>query len=335
LVCSPVGGRATRKKLRTGKEDGVSQFVITGAAGFIGSNLASALLGRGHAVVGVDNLLAGKRENLAEVGGGMTFLEGDVRDLALMRRACEGADYVLHHAALASVPWSMAEPALAHEHNVTGTLHAMIAARDAGVRRFVLATTSAVYGDGGAVPSREDQPLRPESPYAATKLMGEQYAALFARAFGLSTVGLRYFNVFGPRQDPGSAYAAAIPIFVRKALAGEAPVIFGDGEQTRDFVYVEDVVEANLLACAAGPEASGEVFNIGGGASITVNALCREITALVGGGVAPVHAPRRAGDVLDSRADIGKARRVLGFAPRFSVADGLRRAIGWYEKHLV
>lgn len=312
----------------------MAKFVITGAAGFIGSNLASALLERGHAVVGVDNLLAGKRENVGAVGGGMAFLEGDVRDLALMRRACEGADYVLHHAALASVPWSMAEPALAHEHNVTGTLHALIAARDAGVKRFVYATTSAVYGNEGAVPSREDQPPRPESPYAATKLMGEQYAALFSRAFGLSTVGLRYFNVFGPRQDPASAYAAAIPIFVRKALAGEPPVIFGDGEQTRDFVYVEDVVEANLLACAAGPEAGGGVFNVGGGRSVTVNALCREIAELVGARVEPVHAPPRPGDVLHSRADIGRARRVLGFEPRFSVAEGLGRAIGWYRRHL-
>jgi nucleoside-diphosphate-sugar epimerase len=312
----------------------VSKFVVTGAAGFIGSNLASALLERGHAVVGVDNFLTGKRENLSAVGGGMAFIEGDVRDLELMRRACDGADYVLHHAALASVPWSMAEPALAHEHNATGTLHALIAARDAGVRRFVLATTSAVYGNEGAVPSREDQPLRPESPYAATKLMGEQYAALFARAFGLSTVGLRYFNVFGPRQDPASAYAAAIPIFVRKALCGEPAVIFGDGEQTRDFVYVDDVVEANLLACAAGAEASGEVFNVGGGANVTINGLCREIVALVGTAVAPVHAPPRAGDVVHSKADIAKARRLLGYEPRCSVAQGLARAIGWYAEHL-
>jgi len=251
--------------------------VVTGAAGFIGSNLASALLERGHSVVGVDNFLTGKRENVAEVGDGLELFEGDVRDLSLMRRACEGADYVLHHAALASVPWSMEEPALAHEHNATGTLHAMIAARDAGVKRFVFATTSAVYGNGGAVPSREDQPLQPESPYAATKLMNELYAALFTRSYDLSTVGLRYFNVFGPRQDPTSAYAAAIPIFVSKTLRGEPPVIFGDGEQTRDFVYVDDVVEANLLACAAGEGASGEVFNIGGGASVTVNELCREI----------------------------------------------------------
>ena len=313
----------------------MAKFVVTGAAGFIGSNLASALLARGHAVVGVDNLLTGKRENVAAVGPGMAFVEGDVRDLEVMRRACDGADFVLHHAALASVPWSMAEPALAHAHNATGTLHALIAARDAGVKRFVLATTSAVYGNDGPVPSREDQPLRPESPYAATKLMGEQYAALFTRAFGLSTVGLRYFNVFGPRQDPASAYAAAIPIFVKRALAGDPPVIFGDGEQTRDFVYIDDVVEANLLACTAGPEASGEVFNVGGGASVTVNALCREIAALVGSAVAPVHAPPRAGDVVHSRADISKARRALAYEPRCSVAEGLGRAIGWYEAHLV
>jgi len=310
----------------------LSRFVITGAAGFIGSNLARAILERGHAVVGVDNFLTGKRENLAGIAGEFELVEGDVRDLELMRRAFRGADYVLHHAALASVPWSMAEPALAHDHNATGTMNALIAARDAGVKRFVLASTSAVYGDGAQVPCREDQPLEPESPYAATKLIGELYAALFFRAYGLSTAMLRYFNVFGPRQDPKSAYAAAIPIFVRKALAGEAPVIFGDGEQTRDFVYVDDVVAADLLACAAGPEVSGEAFNIGGGARVTINDLCREIVGLVGSKVAPVHAPQRPGDVLHSQADIGKARRLLGFEPAFDVASGLRKAIGWYEK---
>jgi nucleoside-diphosphate-sugar epimerase len=310
----------------------VSRFAITGAAGFIGSNLARALLARGHAVVGIDNLLTGKRENLADLAGAFEFVAGDVRDLDALRRAFAGADYVLHHAALASVPWSVAEPALAHDHNATGTLHALIAARDAGVARFVLASTSAVYGDGAAVPCREDHPPRPESPYAATKLIGEQYAALFHRAYGLPTIALRYFNVFGPRQDPRSAYAAAIPIFVRKALAGEPPLIFGDGEQTRDFVHVDDVVAANLLACAAGPEACGEAYNIGGGARVTVNALCREIVALCGAAVAPVHAPERPGDVRHSQADIGKARRALGFAPAVALADGLRAAIGWYRE---
>ena len=310
----------------------MSRFVITGAAGFIGSNLARAILERGHAVVGVDSFLTGKRENLAGIAGEFELVEGDVRDLEGMRRAFRGADYVLHHAALASVPWSMAEPGLAHEHNATGTLNALIAARDAGVQRFVLASTSALYGDGAQVPCREDQPLRPESPYAATKLIGELYAALFHRAFGLSTAMLRYFNVFGPRQDPRSAYAAAIPIFVRKALAGEAPVIFGDGEQTRDFVYVDDVVAANLAACAAGPDVGGEAFNIGGGARVTINDLCREIVGSVGSKVAAVHAPPRPGDVLHSQADIGKARRLLGFEPAFDVAKGLRKAIGWYAE---
>ena len=309
----------------------LSRFAITGAAGFIGSNLARAILERGHAVVGIDNFLTGKRENLAWIAGDFELVEGDVRDLDLLRRAFRGANYVLHHAALASVPWSVAEPKLAHDHNATGTLNALVAARDVGVDRFVLASTSAVYGDEAVVPSREDHALKPESPYAATKLIGELYAALFHRAYGLPTVSLRYFNVFGPRQDPKSAYAAAIPIFVRKALAGEAPVIFGDGEQTRDFVYVDDVVAANLLACAAGPEACGEAFNIGGGGRVTVNALCREIIALVGANVAPVHAPPRAGDVRHSQADIGKARRSLGFEPAFDVAKGLQKAIGWYE----
>ena len=308
------------------------RYVITGAAGFIGSNLTRAILERGHAVVGIDNFLTGKRENLAGIAGEFELVEGDVRDAELLRRAFRGATYVLHHAALASVPWSVAEPALAHDHNATGTLNALVAARDAGVERFVLASTSAVYGDGAQVPCGEDQPLRPESPYAATKLIGESYAALFHRTYGLPTIALRYFNVFGPRQDPQSAYAAAIPIFARKALAGEPPVIFGDGEQTRDFVHVDDVIAANLLACAASGPACGEAFNIGGGARVTVNALCREIIALVGADVAPVHAPPRAGDVRHSLADIGKARRVLGFEPAFDVATGLRQAIGWYAK---
>ena len=313
-------------------KNSLSRFAITGAAGFIGSNLSRAILERGHAVVGIDSFLTGKRENLAGVAGDFELVEGDIRDVELLRRAFRGADFVLHHAALASVPWSVAEPALAHDHNATGTLNALVAARDAGVKRFVLASTSAVYGDGARVPCREDDPLRPESPYAATKLVGEQYAALFQRLYALEAVSLRYFNVFGPRQDPASAYSGVLARFCAAFCGNEEITIFGDGEQTRDFVYVDDVIAANLLACAAGPEAVGEAFNIGGGARVTINDLCREIVALVGSKVAPVHVAPRAGDVLHSQADIGKARKLLGFAPAFDVASGLRKAIGWYEK---
>jgi len=309
-------------------------FLITGAAGFIGSNLARALVDKGSSVIGVDCFLAGKRENLTGIGEGFRFVEGDIRDPALLPPLCAGVDFVLHHAAMASVPWSVAQPALAHAHNVTGTFNVLAAAREAGVRRVVMASTSAVYGNRDLLPSREDQPLDPLSPYAVTKLMGEHYLAMFSRVWGLPTVGLRYFNVFGPRQDPTSAYAAAIPIFTRALLRGERPVIFGDGEQTRDFVFVEDVIRANLLACEAGPGVDGRVFNIGTGTRITVNRLCGLLGSLLGAGQEPVHGPARDGDALHSMADISRAREALGFEPAFDVGAGLERAIGWYKENL-
>jgi len=310
------------------------RYLVTGAAGFIGSNLAEGILAAGHRVVGIDNFLTGKRENIESFRDRMEFHEGDIRDLPLVRQLCEGVDFVLHHAALASVPWSVDDPVLAHDHNVTGTLNVLVAARDAGVKRVVAAVTSAAYGDTEVMPCREDQPVESLSPYAATKLMDEMYAALFSKIYGLPTVGLRYFNVFGKRQDPDSAYAAAIPVFVQKALQGEPPVIFGDGEQTRDFVYIEDVIEANLRACEAGPEADGQVFNIGTGKSVTVNALCNRILELLDVDIVPKHGPMRKGDVLHSLADIEKARRILGFSPVFDVMTGLEKSIGWYRENL-
>ena len=309
-------------------------YLVTGAAGFIGSNLAEGILAAGHRVVGVDNFLTGKLENIEFFQDRMEFHEGDIRDLPLMRQLCEGVDFVLHHAALASVPWSVDDPVLAHDHNVTGTLNVLVAARDAGVKRVVAAVTSAAYGDTEVMPCRENQPVESLSPYAATKLMDEMYAALFSKIYGLPTVGLRYFNVFGKRQDPDSAYAAAIPVFVQKALQGESPVIFGDGEQTRDFVYIEDVIEANLRACEAGPEADGQVFNIGTGKSVTINALCNRILELLGVDIVPKHGPMRKGDVLHSLADIEKARQILGFSPVFDVMTGLEESIGWYRENL-
>ena len=312
----------------------MSGYLVTGVAGFIGSNLAEGILAAGHRVVGVDNFLTGKRENIASFQDRMEFHEGDIRDLPLMRRLCEGVDFVLHHAALASVPWSVDDPVLAHDHNVTGTLNVLVAARDAGVKRVVAAVTSAAYGDTEIMPCVENQPVESLSPYAATKLMDEMYAALFSRIYGLPTVGLRYFNVFGKRQDPDSAYAAAIPVFVRKALRDEPPVIFGDGEQTRDFIFIEDVIEANLKACEAGPEADGQVFNIGTGKSVTINALCNRILELLGVDLTPEHGPIRKGDVLHSLADIEKARRILGFSPVFDVMTGLEKSIDWYRENL-
>jgi len=309
----------------------MTSFLVTGAAGFIGSNLVEALVSAGERVVGVDNLLTGKRENLEGLSGDFRFVEGDIRDLDRLRELCRGVDFVLHQAALASVPWSVEEPILAHEHNTTGTHNVLVAARDAGVRRVVLASSSSVYGETEVVPSPESLPPRPASPYAATKAAAEAIAAAFDASMGLETVALRYFNVYGPRQDPASGYAAAIPAFATRALTGERPVIFGDGEQTRDFVYVEDVVRANLLACEAGPEACGRAFNVGTGAAVSVNELCETILEVAGAGIEPDRGPERAGDVRHSWADVTSAREVLGFEPRCDLAGGLARTVDWYR----
>lgn len=313
----------------------MTAFLITGAAGFIGSNLAEGLVERGHRVVGVDNFLTGKRANLEWPGSGsMTFVEADIRDRDRMVSLMDGIDFVLHHAALASVPWSVEDPVLANDHNVNGTLSVLLGARDAGVEKVVMACTSAVYGNTDRLPAREDQPVECLSPYASTKLMGEQYLALFRRVWGVATVGLRYFNVYGARQDPTSAYAAAIPIFASRILAGERSTIFGDGEQTRDFIHVDDVVEANLKACEAGDEASGQFFNIGGGRRVTVNELFSRIARLLGGEAAVDHGPERPGDARHSVADISKAARVLGFEPSLDLEAGLARTVDWYRENL-
>jgi nucleoside-diphosphate-sugar epimerase len=310
----------------------MTSYLVTGAAGFIGSNLVEALVAGGEQVIGLDNLLSGKRENLGGISGQFRFVEGDVRDLETLRELCRGIDFVLHQAALASVPWSIEDPVLAHEHNTTGTHNVLVAARDAGVKRVVLASSSAVYGDTEVVPSPETLPLRPTSPYAATKVAAEALATAFHQSMGLETVALRYFNVYGPRQDPASGYAAAIPAFFSRALAGQRPTIFGDGDQTRDFVFVEDVVRANLLACEAGGDACGRAFNIGTGQAVTVGELCAAILDLAGAEITPDHGPERSGDVRHSRADISAARAALGFEPRFDLRAGLDKTIGWYRE---
>ncbi|MBN2341082.1 MAG: SDR family oxidoreductase [Deltaproteobacteria bacterium] len=312
----------------------MTNYLITGAAGFIGSNLAEHLIEQGETVVGVDNFLTGKRENIASLRERMRFVEGDIRDASLMNELCEGVDYVLHHAAMASVPWSMKEPMLCHEHNATGTLNVLLAARDAGVKKVVMAVTSAAYGNTETLPAHEALPTMALSPYGATKLIGEIYLQLFSTAYALPTVGLRYFNVFGKRQDPQSAYAAAIPIFAKKLIEGKAPTIFGDGEQTRDFVYIKDVVQANLKACTAPPSADGQVFNIGTGTQITVTDLIRYMSDLLDIHIAPDHVPERAGDVKHSVADITKAEQHLGYTPDYTVYEGLKEAIEWYRKNL-
>ncbi len=311
----------------------MATFLVTGVAGFIGSNLAEALLGRGHRVRGLDNFLSGKRENLEGLEG-LEFVHGDVRDLDTCRRACEGVDYVLHQAALGSVPRSIEDPVLSNDCNVTGTLNMLVAARDAGVKRFVFAASSSAYGDTPELPKVETMRPQPLSPYALTKLAGEEYCRLFFELYGFETVSLRYFNVYGRRQDPFSMYAAVIPKFVSALLRGEPPEIYGDGEQTRDFTYIEDVVQANLKACEASREACGRVYNIAFGQRISLNELYAEIARLLGTDIRPRYGPPRPGDVRHSLADISRARDALGYEPAFDVRRGLTEAIGWYREHL-
>jgi len=309
----------------------MARFLVTGGAGFIGSHIAETLVRRGDSVRVLDNLMTGKRENLAAFIDRLEFLEGDIRDLATCRRAAAGVDHVLHEAALASVPGSIADPVLTNAINVTGTLNLLVAARDAGVRSFVLASSSAVYGDDPTLPKVEGKEGKPLSPYAVSKWVDEKYGQAFHALYGMKTVALRYFNVYGSRQDPGSAYAAVIPLFITKGLRGEPPVIYGDGEQSRDFIHVDDVVRANLAA-AESPDAGGEALNIAGGTGLTINALLAAVNGALGKDVRPVRAEPRPGDIRHSTAAIGRARRVLGFEPGVSLADGLRRTISWYKE---
>ncbi|HEX6537395.1 MAG TPA: SDR family oxidoreductase [Gemmatimonadaceae bacterium] len=303
------------------------RYVVTGGAGFIGSHLVEHLVGEGHEVVVLDDFSTGRRENIAPWLDRIEVVEGSLVDPAACRRAIAGADYVLHQGALPSVPRSVRDPAASHAANATGTLNVLIAARDAKVQRVVYAASSSAYGNTPELPKRETMVARPLSPYAVSKLAGEQYCRAFHASFGLPTVALRYFNVFGPRQDPTSQYAAVIPKFATAALAGESPTIFGDGEQTRDFTFIANVVRANLLACTAGPAAFGEVVNIGCGERISVNELWRRIRALVGASVEARHEPARTGDVRDSLAALDRARELIGYEPVVSVDEGLRATV--------
>lgn len=310
----------------------MGRFLVTGAAGFIGRSITAELLARGQQVRGVDNFITGKRANLAGLEE-MEFIEGDLRDPATCARVCEGINTVFHEAALASVPRSVADPVATNEHCVMATLNLLVAARDADVRRVVYAGSSSAYGDTPTLPKHEAMKLNPISPYAAAKLAGEQYMQVFARVYGLETVVLRYFNVFGPYQDPTSHYSGVLAIFCRKMLAGEQPAIYGDGEQSRDFTYIENVVKANLLAAAAPAEkVSGRVMNAATGARFTLNQtfdILRELTGYEG---SPAYGEPRAGDVRDSLADITLAHELLGYEPVVDFREGLRRTVQWYRQ---
>ncbi len=311
----------------------MSRYLITGVAGFIGSNLAEALLAAGEIVRGLDDFSTGRRENLAGLDD-LEFVEGDIRDLEACRAACAGVDFVLHQAALGSVPRSVADPITSNAANITGTLNMLVAARDAGARRLVFAASSSAYGDTPTLPKVETMPARPLSPYAITKYAGEEYCRTFTALYGFETVALRYFNVFGRRQDPHSTYAAVIPKFASALLRGQSPEIHGDGEQTRDFTYIANVVQANLKACRAPSEACGEVYNVACGERISLNRLYRRIAELLGSDREPRYGPPRPGDVRDSLADIDKARRLLAYEPTHTVEQGLAAAMEWYRENL-
>lgn len=312
-------------------------FLVTGGAGFIGSHLCDALLRLGHEVRCLDDLSTGSRANVDLFTGrpGYTFVRGDIRDFDTCMAATDGIDYVLHEAAWGSVPRSIEQPLLYEDINVRGTLNMLEASRRSGVRRFIYASSSSVYGDSPALPKREGEEGGALSPYAVTKRNIEEYGRLYAKLYDLDTCGLRYFNVFGPRQDPAGAYAAAIPKFISQLLRGEDSIIYGDGTQSRDFTYVENVVEANLKACVTQDDVSGEVFNVAFGAEerlIDVYETLMKALAVVG---KPRFAPARAGDIKHSVADISKARRLLGYDPTYSLSDGIQHSIAWYRNALL
>jgi nucleoside-diphosphate-sugar epimerase len=307
----------------------MSFYLVTGGAGFIGSHLTEELVRRGERVRVVDSLITGKRQNLAHIPR-VEFLEGDLADPEVAKQAVAGVDYVLHQAAIPSVPRSVVDPVTSHRANVDASLNLLVAARDAHVKRVVYAGSSSAYGNTPTLPKTESMPTGPLSPYALQKLVAEQYCQLFTNLYGLETVTTRYFNVFGPRQDPSSPYSGVISLFISALCDGRRPTIYGDGGQTRDFTYVANVVDGVLRACHA-PEASGEVINVATGGRVSLNELFRTVRDLVGGQQEPIYAETRAGDVRDSQADIEKARRLLGYQPIVSFADGLKKTVEWYR----
>lgn len=313
-----------------------SSFLVTGGAGFIGSNLVEKILNLGYKVRVLDNFSTGKKRNIKEFLGNFNFelIEGDIRELVTCQQACDGIDYILHQAALCSVPRSINDPRTTNDVNITGSLNMLIAARDNKAKRFIYASSSSVYGDEPNLPKIEDRIGKPLSPYAITKKVNELYARNFYELYKLPVIGLRYFNVFGKKQDCNSVYAAVIPIFIKKLLNKEAPTINGDGRQSRDFTCIENTVEANLKACVADKEALGEVFNIAYGGRVYLDDLYWKICKLLEVDIQPIYGPERPGDIKHSNADINKAVNILGYHPEYDVQRGLEKAIEWYKRNL-
>jgi nucleoside-diphosphate-sugar epimerase len=312
----------------------MEKFLVTGGAGFIGSNICKKLVSQRCFVRVVDNLLTGKKSNLADIIDEVEFIQADMGDEDVARSAMRDIDFCLHQGALPSVPRSIDNPAATHQHCLNATFTLLLAARDAGVKRFVYASSSSAYGDTPTLPKIETMQPQPLSPYAAAKLAGEYYVKVFYEAFGLETISLRYFNVFGPHQDPTSQYAAAIPAFVTAILKDEQPTVYGDGKQSRDFTYVDNVVEANLLAAKA-KKTCGEVINIACGQAVTVNETIDTINGLTGKNIKPIYTDPRPGDVKHSLADITLAKKTIGFKPTVLFCEGLQKAIGWYSENLL
>ena len=311
-------------------ENNENRVMVTGGAGFIGSNISRELLSRGCRVVVFDNFSTGRESNLRDISDKIDIIRGDLREPADLEKAVRGIDYIFHQAALPSVPRSIRNPLASNESNVTGTLNLLIAARDSGVKRVVYASSSSVYGDTEVLPKVETMKPNPLSPYAFTKLAGEYYCSIFYKIYKLETVCLRYFNVFGPYQDPESQYAAVVPKFIKKLQNNEAPMIYGDGEQSRDFTFIKNVVDANLLAMHA-PDAPGNIFNVACGKRVTVNYLAKKMAEIMGKDIEPDHTDRRQGDVRHSLADISKANKIIGYNPSFTLEEGLEQTIEWYE----
>jgi nucleoside-diphosphate-sugar epimerase len=312
----------------------MNKFLVTGGAGFIGSNIVEGLLKRGENVRVIDNFSTGCIDNLEPFRDKVEIITGDLRNIEQVRKALDGVDYVLHQAAIPSVPRSIIDPLSVNTSNVDGTLNLLIASKDLGIKRVVIASSSSVYGDSEKLPKLEDLPPNPLSPYAATKYFGEVYGKLFFSIYGLETVSLRYFNVFGPRQNPDSQYAAVIPKFIKKMLRGEPPIIYGDGKQTRDFTYVENVVEANLLAVFSNNVGHGEVLNVGCGYSASLNKLVKMINEIAGTKIKPKYEKPRLGDVKHSLASIEKAQRMISYTVKVNIEEGLKKTIERYKEVL-